>query len=155
MRQSTKLFSRTFRRKWGKLSSFLQTKAWIAVMLLGLHSAWFNITVGICRNNFALLWEGMLGGSKVLALCVQDYSIYQPMEYIPHGGTDLVKFNMMWAQWFPQIHLFFLLYRPSHLYTQWFLYNMILPLRTTSVEGKKTKPAPPPPPAAPYVRQPV
>lgn len=38
-------------------------------------------------------------------------------------------------------------YLPSYLYTHWFLYNMILPLCTIGIEGKKTKP-PPSPPAA-------
>lgn len=63
-------------------------------MLPGLYSAWFNISVGISRNNLTLPWEGMLAGN-VLALRVQDHSISQPMEYIPHGGTDLVELNIV------------------------------------------------------------
>lgn len=134
------------------LSSFLQTEAWVAIMLLGLYSAWSDLSMGMSRSNCTLLWEGLHWGSNVLALCAQDCSIFQPMEYIPHGGTDLVKLKMMQAQWFPQIHVLFFRYLPSHLYTQLFLYNMTLPLWTTAIEGKKTKC---PPTAVSYFSQPV
>lgn len=134
------------------LSSFLQTEARVAIMLLGLYSAWSDLSVGMSRSNCTLLWEGPHWGSNVLALCVQDCSISQPMEYIPHGRTDLVKLKMMQAQWFPWIHVLFFRYLPSHLYTQLFLYDMTLPLWTTGIEGKKTKR---PPTAASYFSQPV
>lgn len=87
-----------------------------------------------------------------MALCVGDHSISQPMEYIPHGETDLVKLKMMQAQWFPQIHVFFFLYLPSHLYTWLFIYNITLPPWTTGIEGEKIKRHPT---AASYFSQPV
>ena len=42
------------------LSSFLQTEAWVAIMPLGLYSAWSDLSVGMSRSNCTLLREGLL-----------------------------------------------------------------------------------------------
>jgi len=41
------------------LSSFLQTEAWVAIMLLGLYSAWSDLSVAKSRSNCTLLQEGL------------------------------------------------------------------------------------------------